>query len=152
MTIVGGTTLSTEPPRTMCGRTRRGSIRRCPKARAAECRSLFDRPQWQNKMTATRDTERSRLTPDVSAVADPFTGVQVHLQTNRSDRRRNVPSLRPIWAALTVLMNQYLVANGGHPLGDANPSLYQVAAGADLPGFRDVRQGGNAVDYRSPGL
>ena len=57
----------------------------------------------------------------------------------------------PIWAGLTVLMNQYLVANGGRPLGNANPLLYRVAAGANLPGFRDVRRGGNAVDTALPG-
>ncbi len=29
--------------------------------------------------------------------------------------------------------------------------LYRVAAGANLPGFRDVRTGGNAVDLAQPG-
>jgi kumamolisin len=58
----------------------------------------------------------------------------------------------PIWAALTVLMNQYLHAHGGRTLGgDLNPLLYQVASGARLPGFRDVRLGANAVDVSSPG-
>jgi kumamolisin len=57
----------------------------------------------------------------------------------------------PIWAALTALMNQYLVANGGYPLGELNPLIYQVAAGAKLPGFRDVSLGGNAVDQSAPG-
>jgi kumamolisin len=57
----------------------------------------------------------------------------------------------PIWAALTVLMNQYLLAHGGQPLGAINPLLYRVAAGANLPGFRDIGLGGNAVDYAQPG-
>jgi kumamolisin len=48
-------------------------------------------------------------------------------------------------------MNQYLTANGGRPLGNANPLLYRVAAGADLPGFRDIHLGGNAVDLSQPG-
>jgi kumamolisin len=48
-------------------------------------------------------------------------------------------------------MNQYLVAHGGPPLGDLNPLLYRVAAGANLPGFRDVSLGGNAVDLAVPG-
>lgn len=48
-------------------------------------------------------------------------------------------------------MNQYLKANGGRVLGNINPLLYRVAAGADLPGFRDVRLGGNAVDLSQPG-
>ena len=48
-------------------------------------------------------------------------------------------------------MNQYLLANGGQPLGDLNPMLYRIAAGAPLPGFRDVTLGGNAVDTAGPG-
>ena len=58
---------------------------------------------------------------------------------------------RPFWAALTAVMNQYLIANGGHALGDVNPLLYRVAAGANAPGFRDVSLGGNAVDVSKPG-
>ena len=57
----------------------------------------------------------------------------------------------PIWAGLTALMNQYLVANGGHLLGDINPLLYRVARGANSPGFRDVTLGGSAVDVAIPG-
>lgn len=48
-------------------------------------------------------------------------------------------------------MNQYLVANGGRPLGNLNPLLYRVAAGSIRPGFHDVRRGGNAVDMALPG-
>ena len=57
----------------------------------------------------------------------------------------------PIWAGLAAVMTQYLLANGGQPLGDLNPMLYRMAAGAPLPGFRDVVLGGNAVDTAGPG-
>jgi kumamolisin len=57
----------------------------------------------------------------------------------------------PIWAALTVLMNQYLIANGGHALGNLNPALYRVASGANLPAFHNLPLGGNAVDLATPG-
>jgi len=50
-----------------------------------------------------------------------------------------------------VLMNQYLQAHGGQSLGNINPLLYRVAAGADRPGFRDISLGGNAVDSSQPG-
>lgn len=46
------------------------------------------------------------------------------------------------------MINQLLDDRGLAPLGDFNPLLYQVAEGAAVPGFRDVRLGGNAV---SPG-
>ena len=91
--------------------------------------ALFDRPQWQNRLTIERDTERRRLTPDVAAVSDPFTGVRfIYKQTEVLGG--GTSQAAPIWAGLTVLMNQYLVANGGRPLGNANPLLYRVAAAA----------------------
>jgi kumamolisin len=57
----------------------------------------------------------------------------------------------PLWAGLAAVMNQYLLANGGRPLGDLNPLLYRIAAGAQLPAFRDVTLGGNAVADAGPG-
>jgi kumamolisin len=96
-----------------------------------------------------RDSEH-RLTPDVSAVADPFTGVRIVFDGHPRIGAGTSQSA-PIWAAMTVLMNQYLRANGGAPLGDLHPLLYRVAAGANLPGFRDVSLGANAVDVSVPG-
>jgi kumamolisin len=113
---------------------------------------LFPRPAWQRRVTIERDSgkRQRRLTPDVSAVADPFTGVRI-----RFDQQDLVGAgtsqAAPIWAGLTALMNQFLLANGGHALGDVNPLLYRVAAGANSPGFRDVTLGGNAVDVAVPG-
>ncbi len=111
---------------------------------------LFARPTWQDKLSAERDTSRRRLSPDVAAVGDPFTGVRF-IFGQREYVGAGTSQAAPIWAALTVLMNQYLKANGGRPLGDLNPLLYRVAAGAALPGFRDIRLGGNAVDMTQPG-
>jgi kumamolisin len=50
-----------------------------------------------------------------------------------------------------VLVNQFLKANGGQPVGNINPVLYQVAAGAARPAFHDVVTGGNAVHIAVPG-
>ncbi|WP_369829771.1 peptidase S53 [Mycobacterium sp. 852002-51152_SCH6134967] len=111
---------------------------------------LFARPAWQDKLDVERDTERRRLLPDVSAVADPFTGVRF-IFGRREVVGGGTSQSAPIWAALTVLMNQYLLANGGRQVGNVNPVLYQVASGSRLPGFRDVTKGGNAVDLASPG-
>jgi kumamolisin len=111
---------------------------------------LFDRPAWQEKLSAARDVNRRRLAPDVAAVADPFTGVRI-VFSQQSLIGAGTSQAAPIWAALTALMNQYLLAHGGRPLGDINPLLYRVAAGANRPGFRDVSLGGNAVDTSEPG-
>jgi kumamolisin len=111
--------------------------------------SLFDRPDWQRAVLADKDPTR-RLTPDVAAVADPFTGVRIVFDQQELVGGGTSQSA-PIWAGLAAVMNQYLLANGGLPLGDLNPQLYRIAAGAPLPAFRDVTLGGNAVDSAAPG-
>ncbi|MDT5359433.1 MAG: kumamolisin [Mycobacterium sp.] len=111
--------------------------------------SLFPRPAYQSSVSVDRDPEH-RLTPDVSAVADPFTGVRI-VYDGQPRIGAGTSQSAPIWAAMTVLMNQYLQANGGKAVGDLNPLLYRVAAGSNLPGFRDVSLGSNAVDVSVPG-
>jgi kumamolisin len=111
--------------------------------------ALFDRPVWQRGVLPDRDATR-RLTPDVAAVADPFTGVRIVFDQQQLVGGGTSQSA-PIWAGLAAVMTQYLLANGGQPLGDLNPVLYRIAAGAPLPGFRDVVLGGNAVDDAHPG-
>jgi kumamolisin len=149
MTAVGGTTLSTGP-RGQWVTEHAWVDSPLTQGTSGGVSALYDRPAWQNRLIMKRDTERRRLSPDVSAVADPFTGVRFIFK-QRDVIGGGTSQSAPIWAALTVLMNQYLVANGGHPLGNLNPLLYRVAAGANLPGFRDVTLGGNAVDTAQPG-
>ena len=143
MTSVGGTTLSTDrqgrwleewgwiDPVLSQGTS--GGVSR-----------LFARPDYQRDLPAFRGAE-NRLVPDVSAVADPFTGVQIVVDQSPAIGGGTSQSA-PIWAGLTALMNQYIVDKGGRPLGDINPLLYRVAQGSKLPGFRDITVGGNAVD------
>jgi kumamolisin len=90
------------------------------------------------------------LTPDVAAVADPFTGVRIVLNQQEVVGGGTSQSA-PIWAGMAAVMNQYLISNGGRELGDLNPTLYRIAAGAPLPGFRDITLGGNAVADAGPG-
>lgn len=149
MTSVGGTTLSTSP-RGQWLAERAWVDSPLSQGTSGGVSGLFARPQWQNRLTVERDTEGRRLAPDVAAVADPFTGVRF-IFGQREVIGGGTSQSAPIWAALTVLMNQYLVANGGRPLGNINPLLYRVAAGSALPGFRDVQLGGNAVDMSQPG-
>lgn len=111
---------------------------------------LFPRPAWQQRLTVERDTGMRRLVPDVSALADPFTGVKIRFD-GQDLVGAGTSQAAPVWAGFTALMNQYLLANGGRRLGDLNPLLYRVAAGANTAGFRDVGLGGNAVDLSAPG-
>jgi kumamolisin len=149
MTSVGGTTLSTDEQGGWMGE-RAWVDSPLSQGTSGGVSALFDRPAWQSSLSIERDVRHRRLAPDVAAVADPFTGVRIVF--NRQDAvGAGTSQAAPIWAALTVLMNQYLVAHGGKPLGNINPLLYRVAAGANRPAFRDVSFGGNAVDSSQPG-
>ena len=149
MTSVGGTTLSTDEQGRWLGEDAWVDSP-LSQGTSGGVSALFDRPAWQEKLSAARDVHRRRLAPDVAAVADPFTGVRI-VFGQQSLLGAGTSQAAPIWAALTVLMNQYLLANGGRPVGDINRLLYQVAAGANRPGFRDISEGGNAVDLAQPG-
>jgi kumamolisin len=149
MTSVGGTTLSTDEQGGWMGE-RAWVDSPLSQGTSGGVSALFNRPAWQRDLSVQRDIKRRRLAPDVAAVADPFTGVRIVF--NQQDAvGAGTSQAAPIWAALTVLMNQYLLAHGGHPLGNINPLLYRVAAGANRPGFRDISFGGNAVDIAQPG-
>lgn len=116
--------------------------------------ALFDMPPWQRGASDGIAPERSagkRMTPDISAVADPFTGVKIVLHGDTVVGGGTSQSA-PILAGLAAVMNQFLIANGGRAIGDINPLLYRIAQGAPLPAFRDVTLGGNAVDTAGPGF
>jgi kumamolisin len=149
MTSVGGTTLSTDD---QGGWMSEHAWVDSPLSQGTSggVSALFDRPAWQSGLSVQRDIRHRRLAPDVSAVADPFTGVRIVFD-GQDAVGAGTSQAAPIWAALTVLMNQYLLAHGGQQLGNINPLLYRVAAGANRPGFRDISFGGNAVDIAEPG-
>ena len=111
--------------------------------------NLFDRPEWQESVLPDQNPDR-RLTPDVSAVADQFTGVRIVFNGKQLVGGGTSQSA-PLWAGLAAVMNQYLVSQDGRLIGDLNPFLYKVAEGAPLPGFRDIVLGGNAVASAGPG-
>lgn len=148
MTNVGGTTLSTDQ--------RGGWLAEqawfdapLSQGSAGGVSALFGRPSWQGQV-ALNPGSRQRLTPDIAAVADPFTGLRIVF--NQQQIVGGGTSLSaPIWAGFAAVMNQYLVENGGRQLGDLNPLLYRVAEGARLPAFRDIVLGGNAVALAGPG-
>jgi kumamolisin len=150
MTSVGGTTLSTDATGHWLAEQ---AWVDSPQSLGSSggVSKLFPRPSWQRGVVAVRDPNgQSRLTPDVSADADPFTGVRIRF-AGQDLVGAGTSQSAPIWAGLTAIMNQWLIAHGGHALGDINPLLYRVAAGANSPGFRDVGLGANAVDTTAPG-
>ena len=152
MVNVGGTTLSTRADGGWLGEQAWVDVP-LSLGTSGGVSELFDQPQWQRGVADHLDADGNpgrRLTPDVAAVADPFTGVRFFLQ-GQPTVGGGTSQAAPIWAGFAAVMNQYLLENGGRRLGDLNPLLYRIAAGAPLPAFRDVTLGGNAVDDAAPG-
>lgn len=148
MTDVGGTTLSTDT----AGRWGAEQVWFDPaltQGTGGGVSTLFARPYWQDDLTTPRGTGQ-RLTPDVAADSDPFTGVKIVFNGNVA-AGGGTSQAAPIWAGLAAVMTQYLIAHGGGPLGDVNPLLYRVAARSRVPAFHDVTVGGNAIDNAGPG-
>jgi kumamolisin len=148
MTNVGGTTLSTDDSG---GWLAEQAWFDAPLSQgtAGGVSSLYARPAWQGAMTFSPGTKQ-RLTPDISAVADPFTGLKI-VFGQQTLVGGGTSQAAPLWAGIAAVMNQYLNEKGGRNLGHLNPLLYRVAEGSRLPAFRDVILGGNAVAYAGPG-
>ncbi|MCV7343934.1 S53 family peptidase [Mycolicibacterium rhodesiae] len=104
---------------------------------------LFARPSWQDTGTRAGPHDK-RLVPDIAAVADPFTGVKF-VFNGQILVGGGTSQAAPIWAGIAAVMNQFLTARGLEQLGDFNPLLYDIAAGAEVPAFRDIYLGANAV-------
>ena len=152
MTNVGGTTLSTDAQGVWLSEQAWFDVP-LSQGTGGGVSALFELPPWQRGVAdnvAPQRNNGNRLTPDISAVADPFTGVKIVLNGQPAVGGGTSQSA-PIWAALAAVMNEYLIANGGRLIGDLNPLLYRIAEGAPLPAFRDVTLGGNAVDTAGPG-
>lgn len=150
MTAVGGTRLSVDASGRWLGE-QAWDYSSLSQGSSGGPSSIFQRPSWQQAygMSAARDSTH-RLTPDVAALADPATGLRCVIGGSVSPGGGTSLST-PLWAAFTVLMDQYLIGHGGRAAGDLNPMLYRVTAGAALPAFHDVVLGGNAVDLVATG-
>jgi kumamolisin len=148
MTNVGGTTLSTDDSGRWLAEQAWFDAP-LSQGSAGGLSALYGRPSWQGQVALNAGV-RQRLTPDIAAVADPFTGLKIVLG-QQVVVGGGTSLAAPIWAGIAAVMNQYLVDNGGRQLGDLNPLLYRVAEGARLPAFRDVVLGGNAVALAGPG-
>jgi kumamolisin len=84
-----------------------------------------------------------RGVPDVCGDADPGTGYRI-LVDGSEQTVGGTSAVAPLWAGLTILLNQTL----GAPLGFAQPRLYPLLGGA---GFHDITQGNNGAYSAGPG-
>ena len=105
--------------------------------------SLFPRPAYQDGLTRARAT---RGVPDVSADADPGTGMALAYSDGSLHSARGTSAAAPLWAGVIALADQ----QAGRHLGFVNPAIYAIAQG---PGyhraFHDVVTGDNSVQWHS---
>jgi kumamolisin len=143
MTAIGGTKLSTDEKGRWLSEQAWYNIPLIL-GTAGGASTLFSRPEWQTVGIGTELPDR-RLVPDVSAVADPSTGVRL-VFNQAAAVGGGTSQAAPIWAGLTALMNGKLRAAGAKPVGELNPVLYGLARSTTLPpGLRDINLGGNAI-------
>lgn len=103
---------------------------------------FFARPAYQQALPASVQNllQNRRGLPDVSADADPSTGLAMY-EHGAWSTAGGTSASAPLWAALVALANQM----AGHPLGFLNPALYKVAGSAHYPqDFHDITVGNNS--------
>ncbi|GCE06968.1 hypothetical protein KDAU_42970 [Dictyobacter aurantiacus] len=116
--------------------------------------SIFSRPAYQKGLGPAID---NRLVPDVSANADSYFGFQAYFTTTGPDpsgwyRIGGTSIAAPLWAALAIDVNQYLISQRCQPLGHANALLYRLAAmKRPYLAFHDITEGNNLYYLAGPG-
>jgi kumamolisin len=111
--------------------------------------SVFSKPTYQNNVSvppsANPPHKIGRGVPDVSAVADPETGVVImRIDGKNLEPIGGTSASAPLWAALIARLNQGLNAR----VGFLNPVLYgKFAAGV----LRDIVSGNNGAYESGPG-
>jgi kumamolisin len=149
---VGGTKLvanSTSNPTSITDETVWNELATNNGAGGGGISSVFSKPDYQNSVTvppsAAPPHKIGRGVPDVSAVADPISGVAVmHVNGKRLDPVGGTSASTPLWAALIARLNQGLEARCGF----LNPLLYTKAAKGVL---RDITVGNNGAYEAGPG-
>ncbi len=118
--------------------------------------AYYSMPTWQKGngvLNAQLNPKNMREVPDVSADADVASGAATYYGDSSGghwDEGGGTSQSAPIWAAMTVLINQYLQKQGLRPAGFLNPALYQIAA-SDPNAFHDVTVGTNLYYPATPG-
>jgi uncharacterized protein (TIGR03437 family) len=107
--------------------------------------ALYAKPSWQSAPGVPNDGARD--VPDVAFAASPnHTGYAV-VQGGQAVIVGGTSAATPVFAAMLVLLNQYLVASHVQSkagLGNVNPTLYRLArSSANV--FHDITSGSNIV-------
>jgi kumamolisin len=105
---------------------------------------IYGRPSWQTGSGLAANGKRGY--PDVSALADPVTGVFVCYGATPSCANQwgGTSLSAPLLTGMTALFNQYLVGQGKPALGFLSPTLYNLQnVTPTFPAFHDTTSGTN---------
>ncbi len=104
---------------------------------------FFPIPAFQQSLPASDQQilNGNRGTPDVSAAADPSTGLAIYIR-GQWTLAGGTSAAAPLWAGLMAVADQV----AGKPLGYINPAMYKIAASPQYAStFRDITQGDNSI-------
>ena len=106
---------------------------------------LFPRPGYQ---AGVRGTGAGRGVPDVSANADPGTGLALLFSTgtrhNDLVAAAGTSAAAPLWAALIAIADQY----ANRSLGFVNAAIYEIGTSSHYyQAFHDITHGTNTVTF-----
>lgn len=109
---------------------------------------VYSRPAWQTARGLPTNSFRGY--PDIAADADPYTGAQVCYGNADNpafatcDQFGGTSLSTPMWAGITAVLNQYVMAQGKPAIAFLSKALYGVANGSQaFPAFHDVTAGTN---------
>jgi len=107
---------------------------------------FFPTPSYQKTLPASVQSQfqNRRGVPDVSADADPLTGMAFY-EDGQWSLTGGTSASAPIWAGLMAIANQM----AGHPLGFINPGLYKLAQSSTYTqDFHDITIGDNSMNEK----
>jgi hypothetical protein len=146
ITLVGGTTLSTDPSGAWVSET----VWRYGMNSSGGGVTTNSIPSWQQglNMSTNNGSTSFRNSPDVAMVAD-----NVWVQYNGTGRVvGGAACASPLWAGFIALVNQQAVSLGKPTVGFLNPAIYAIGIGAGYAtNFHDITVGNN-TNAGSPGL
>jgi subtilase family serine protease len=165
VTGVGGTTLLTGPQESYIGETAWNDLDLGNGATGGGISAFWRIPDFQSKLpdggvswdTGNGGSAKYRNVPDISAVADPLTGVGIYSKVNGGWVQVGGTSVSsPIWAGYLSVVNAALNYFGLGSLGYFNPILYWVGTpsyGAGIPTdwLNQVAEGSNGYPLRNNG-
>ena len=143
ITIVGGTTLTTDVNGNWQSETVWNSNPNQPFASSGGISSTYPIPPWQQgiNMSNNLGSTVSRNIPDVALTAD---NVYLYADDGEGFAVIGTSCAAPLWAGLTALINQQAAAAGRTNVGFVNPAIYAIGQGANYNlDFHDITTGNN---------